>query len=153
MAIYLQNQAISTHSTDNIDRLAWTDGRRYIPGMIDLNTLYDFDLRLTWTVEGQAKSKVGRTIETGLTGYPGLAVAIIRQAVIDASTGDLDAVEWLRGEECAFYCEALGFDHNVIRAWINERWEGCFWYMLPGRGVVIFSSSSGPSMNPAVYTL
>jgi len=120
--------------------------------LIDLNTLHDFDLQLTWTVAGQARPKVYRTIETGMTGYLGLAAAIIHQAVLDASTGELDAVDWLKGEECAFYCEALGFDHNVIKAWVSERWEGCGWYMRPGRGAVFFSSSFGPSISPGVYT-
>ena len=113
--------------------------------LIDLNTLHDFDLQLTWTIASKVRPKVYRTIETGMTGYLGLAAAIIHQAVLDASTGELDAVDWLKGEECAFYCEALGFNHNVIRAWTNERWEGCNWYMRPGRGSVFFSSNFEPS--------
>ena len=109
--------------------------------LIDLNTLHDFDLQLTWTIASKVRPKVYRTIETGMTGYLGLAAAIIHQAVLDASTGELDAVDWLKGEECAFYCEALGFNHRVISEWVNQRWEGCFWYLRPGRGAVFFSSS------------
>lgn len=107
--------------------------------ILDINTLHDFDLQITWTTAGHVRPRVYKTPET-MPGYFGLAAAIIHQAVLDASTGDLDAVEWLKGDECSFYCEALGFDHNVIKAWVSECWEGCFWYTLPGNHPVVYTS-------------
>ena len=57
----------------------------------------------------------------GLTGYTGVMAAVIFQAKLDAKTGDIEAANWLAGDQCADYCYVLGFDHAGIKAWVNEQ--------------------------------
>jgi len=61
--------------------------------------------------------------------YEQLAAAIVYQAVIDARRGDLLALDWLAGDECRAYCEFIGMDWQIIRAYTpggdraGEVWE------------------------------
>ena len=64
-----------------------------------------------------------------------LTAAIILQAVKDAVTGGglinkkaqrekvkQEARAWLRGEDCLYYCDCIGMDHDAICAWLDN---GC----------------------------
>jgi len=56
--------------------------------------------------------------------YEQLAAAIVYQAVIDARRGDLLALDWLAGDECRAYCEFIGMDWQIIRAYTPGGMDG-----------------------------
>jgi len=56
--------------------------------------------------------------------YLRLAAAIIKQASREAEKGDIEAAYWLAGEECAWYCELIGYDRNKIFDWLDAKFDG-----------------------------
>ena len=91
------------------------------PGMLDQSRLELPGLDISPAVWVCAKRIPDLVADHGLTGWPGVMAAVIYQAKIDAKTGDIEAANWLAGDQCADYCYALGFDHAGIKAWVNEQ--------------------------------
>jgi len=56
-----------------------------------------------------------------VVGFTGLMAAIIAQAGLDVLSGDLEAAEWLKSDQCFDYCYALGYEHKHILDWLKRR--------------------------------
>ena len=56
-------------------------------------------------------------------GYPALFLAMIREALKAARIGDLDALLWLEGPDCADFIQTLGGDSNVVRRLVSREGE------------------------------
>lgn len=51
-----------------------------------------------------------------------IAKAVIVQAGRDAKRGDIDALEWLTSDTCAFYCEYGGVNFKAVYDWaVNSK--------------------------------
>ena len=50
----------------------------------------------------------------------GLMTAILYQGWLDATFGDLEAMDWLGSDDCADYCISVNFNHNIILNWVNK---------------------------------
>lgn len=50
-----------------------------------------------------------------------LAAAVVLQAVMDAKTGDAEALAWLAGDTGAIFCDYVGLDFDRVQLWALER--------------------------------
>ena len=58
--------------------------------------------------------------DQGITGYAGVMAGVLWQARNEALAGDNSAREWLESDDCADFCVAVGFDHNLVLQWIRK---------------------------------
>ncbi len=53
-----------------------------------------------------------------------LAGGVLRSAAHDVTRHTKragEAAEWLGSDDCAFYCDALGLDHEAIKSWLEDQ--------------------------------
>ncbi len=53
----------------------------------------------------------------GITGWKGIMAGVLWQAKHEAEIGDKDARAWLKSDDCADYCQAVNYNHNLVLDW------------------------------------
>lgn len=58
--------------------------------------------------------------DQGITGYAGIIAGVLWQARNEALAGESTAQEWLKSDDCADFCVAINYDHNLVLKWIRK---------------------------------
>lgn len=56
----------------------------------------------------------------GITGWAGVITGVLYQAKNEAEAGNLEAIEWLKSDDCYDYCMAINYNHNLVLAWLTR---------------------------------
>jgi len=55
------------------------------------------------------------------SGYVRLAAAILAKAAREAKAGDLDALQWLQGEQAEILADGIGLSVTHVKRWVCTR--------------------------------